>query len=70
MKKPDDKNIQILSNNQTNLNNCTINNNYNVNLGSVIFALVLLIILALIVSCLDPQTRSYFIQLLSKIVKD
>lgn len=70
MKKPDDKNIHILSNNQTNLNNCTINNNYNVKLGSVIITLVLLIILALIVSCLDPQTRSYFIQLLSKIVKD
>lgn len=69
MKKPDDRNIQTLSNNQTNLNNCTINNNYNVNFGSVILILVLLIIFALIVSCLDPQTRSFFIQLFIKIVK-
>ncbi|WP_313069949.1 hypothetical protein [Lacrimispora sp.] len=74
MKKPDDKNPQIFSNNQTNLTNCTINNNYNINLGQLIVALLLFIVALLIVSLIaphvDPKTLSRFIQLLYEIVKD
>lgn len=74
MKKPDDKNPQIFSNNQTNLTNCTINNNYNINLGQLIVALLLFIVALLIVSLIaphvDPNTLSRFIQLLYEIVKD
>lgn len=70
MKKRDDKNIQILSNNKITYNNCTFNYNNNFNIGKIILKIILIIVAALIVLHLDPQTRSFFILLFYKIVKD